>query len=396
MSQQLRSHPAYDIDSLRQQFAVVRDGLTYLNHAGMSPICDPVQEAMSTAIDLMTHLGSEAYEQLRENIATSLHQDLGQLVNAEPEEIAFVENTSSGINLIANSLPLERGDAILVCDTEFPSNVYPWQNLERRGVTLQMVPTREGGLTLDEVDQGCNKHTRIIAVSAVQFFSGKRENLSQLGNYCKAHGLWLIVDAMQAAGIIPLDMKAMGIHALAAGGQKALMGPPGQGFVAIRQELLEQMTPAYVGPLSFEEWDRWLVYNRMPRQGARRFDLGTSNLIGMIGLQASVRLLLGLGIEEICTWVTHLSDLAIAQLKQMDCTMVTPESPEDHAHIVTFSVGHNPEPYVTALRKQGIILRSHYDASGNGFLRISSHAYNTEEEVLQVGHVLGDVNYEFN
>ena len=362
MSQQLRSHPAYDIQSLRQKFAVVREGLTYLNHAGMSPISDPVQQAMSAALDLITHLGSEAYEQLRDRIATSLTQELSQLVNSEPREIAFVENTSSGINLIANSLPLERGDTVLVCDTEFPSNIYPWQNLEAHGVNTQMVPTREGGLALDEVDKARTKHTRVIAVSAVQFFSGKREDLIQLGAYCRAHGLWLIVDAMQAAGIVPLDMKEMGIHALAAGGQKALMGPPGQGFIAIREGLIEQMRPAYVGPLSFEEWDRWLVYSRLPREGARRFDLGTSNLICMVGLQASIQLLLELGIEEVCTWVTHLSDLAISQLNEMGYTVLTPKSSYAHAHIVTFSVGRNPEPYVAALREQGILLRSHYDS----------------------------------
>jgi selenocysteine lyase/cysteine desulfurase len=362
----------------------------------MSPLSDPVKKAMADAVEQMSHLGSEAYEQIRERTTASLRQDLGRLVNAEPDEIAFVENTSSGINLIANSLPLESGNSVLLCDTEFPSNVYPWQNLERYGVKTQIVPSHDGGLRLNEIDRARTKDTRVIAVSAVQFFSGKREDLHFLGSYCADHDLWLIVDAMQAAGIVPLDMKEMRIHALAAGGHKALMGPPGQGFVAIKQDLIEQMTPSYVGPLSFEDWDRWLVYSRTPRSGALRFDLGTSNLAGMVGLQASVRLLLDLGIEEICAWVTQLSDLAIAQLKQNGYKIVTPEATSNHAHIVTFSVGSNPEPYVAALREEGIVLRSHYDASGNGFLRISSHAYNTKEEVLRVGNVLGDVNHELN
>src|SRR5690606_30865164 len=125
---------------------------------------------------------------------------------------------------------------VILCDVEFPANVYPWLNLERNGIDVRIIPAQEGGLTVEALDAHFDERTRVVAVSAVQFFTGRREDLVALGEYCARRGAWLIVDAIQAAGIVPLDMRAMNIAALAAGSQKALCGPPGQGFMAIRSD----------------------------------------------------------------------------------------------------------------------------------------------------------------
>ncbi len=394
MAPKIQNQPRYDLTALRQQFEVVDQGIIYLNHAGMSPLPRPVAEAMIETIEAMAERGSLVYTDLQEPLLRNLIVSAGQLFNAGADELAFVESTSVGLNIIANSLPLQSGDEVLLCDTEFPANVYPWQNLAQKGVTTRLLPTVDGGLSLEALDAARTLTSRVVAVSAVQFFSGRREDLAALGQYCEDHDLWLIVDAIQAAGIVPIDIRAMGIHALAAGGQKALMGPPGQGIMVIRRELIEKMEPLFVGPLSVVEWDHWLEYKSTLQPGARRFDIGTSNLAGLAGLNAAIEMLLQLDPSYVAEWVTHLSDLAIADLKARGYRVVTPVDPKRHAHIVTFAVLSDPVQLVEAMQERGIILRAHNDAKGSPHVRISSHAYNTEDEILRVGEILEEVSYE--
>src|SRR5574341_194747 len=386
--------PGYDLDKLRKQFEVTHRGVTYLNHAGMSPLPIPVKQAMIDAIEAMAQRGSLVYADLQEPLFHDVLESAGRLLHVSYNEIALTESTLMGLNIIANSLPLRAGDQVLVCDTEFPSNVYPWQNLVKKGIETTLVPTADGGLTLEALDSYRTHRTRVVAVSAVQFFSGRREDLTELGRYCGQYDLWFVVDAMQAAGIVPIDMQAMGIHALSAGGQKALLAPPGQGVMAIRADLMEQMKPIFVGPLSVVEWDHWLEYKLTLQPGARRFDMGTSNLAGLAGLGAALHLLLDLHVDDIADWVTHLSNVAIADLEERGFRFVTPSTPARHAHIVTFAVDSSPEDIVAALQSSGIILRSHNDAKGNPYLRISSHAYNTEQDILRVGEALEELSYE--
>lgn len=388
------AHPAYNLNEVRAQFEVTQRGLAYLNHAGMSPLPIPVKGAMNDAIERIVQDGSLVYGQFMEPLLDDLLTQAGLLVNAAPDEITFVGNTSTGINLVAQSLPFSVGDNVLLCDVEFPSNVYPWQNLIHKGVETRLIPATDGGLSIETLDAARDKHTRLVAVSGVQFFTGRRENLTQIGEYCEAHGLWLVVDAIQAAGIIPIDMQAMGIHALASGGQKALMAPPGQGFLAIRSELIEQMTPVFVGAVSVADYEHWLAYDMTPAPGARRFDMGTVNIPGLAGLRAAITFLLGLGIKHIAEWVTHLSDLAIADLSARGYRVITPADPASHANIVTFAWEGNPEQAVSALQDKGIIIRPHKDKAGNDYLRLSTHCYNTEEEVVRVGEVLRKVKNE--
>lgn len=386
--------PAYDLELLRSKFEITKQGIAYLNHAGMSPLTEPVKRAMLDAVDQMVRSGSDVYEDVLAPLAERLQARIGHLVNADPDEVAFIESTSMGLNLIAQSLPLTRGDNVLVCDAEFPSNVYAWQNLVRKSVETRLIPSAIGGFSLQAADAARDARTRVLAVSGIQFFTGRREDLAAIGQYCRNHNLWLVVDAIQAAGITPLDMRAMNISALVSGGQKALLGPPGQGFMAIRSELIEVMQPVFVGPLSVINHEWWLNYDMTLKPRARRFDMGTSNIAGMAGLRAAVDLLMEIGVGRILNWVTHLSDLAIADLQSRGYRVVTPQEPACHAHIVTFAWDGDQAKALAHLRKEGIVVRSHQDKTGAWYLRISSHGYNTEDDILRVGRALEGLKHE--
>jgi selenocysteine lyase/cysteine desulfurase len=195
---------------------------------------------------------------------------------------------------------------------------------------------------------------------------------------------------MQAVGVSLIDMDTMGIHALVAGGQKAVLGTSGQGFMVIRRTLLEQLSPIFVGAVSVEGWDAWLNYDMKPRSGASRFRMGTSNIVGLAALDAGLDLLLHLDPASIYEWVQTLSAASMDDLSARGYSIVTPQERGHFANIVTFAVDSDPGGLAAKLREAGVILRSHMDRDGNPFLRISTHAYNTVDDVLRVGHVLGD------
>ncbi len=387
MSTSTSTYAAYDLDTLRAEFKPTANGVTYLNHASISPMPATVTQAVIDAAEAISEYGSDGFHS-HDYLFAELPEQVGKLINTEPDQVTFVQNTSVGLNLIAQSLPFQAGDNVLLCDVEFPSNVYPWMNLARKGVETHLVPSQDGGLTLEALDAARDDGTRMVAVSVVQFFTGRHEDLNALGKYCKEYDLWLIVDAIQGAGLVPVDMKAMGIDAVVAGGQKALLAPPGQGFMALRPEFVDILEPVFVGPLSVVDWQHWLHYDMTPNPGARRFDTGTPNLPGMAGLFAAVKLLMSLGVENINRWITHLGELAIADLSERGYRVITPER---HAHIVTFVPKGDADQLVEQLQERGIVISARQDAGGVPHLRISAHCYNTEEEILRVGEVLTEL-----
>ncbi len=387
--------PTYDLAAVRAEFPISQR-VTYLNHAGVSPLPLPARRAHDFATDglVMDPAGLFGPQPPDgETIFAAFSNTMAVLIHAaSPREIVTTGSTSTALNTVAQAIDWQPGDNILVCDVEFPSNVYPWQALARRGVEVRLVPADEGGASVAAFEPYVDARTRLIAVSAVQFFTGHRADLGALGAFCRSRGILFSVDAIQAAGHIPIDVQAMQIDILASGGQKSLMGPMGQGFLYVRDEVAERMQPAMVGPNATVGWEHWLAYDLTPLPGAARFMPGTINMVGMFALVASVRFLMGLGVPHIDAWTRHLSQLAIEDLDARGWRVITPRDPDRLGPIVTFYAGTSAEAdaLIGQLKARGIIVVKHLDRAGAGHIRISTHCYNTEEEVLRVGEALAD------
>jgi selenocysteine lyase/cysteine desulfurase len=322
----------------------------------------------------------EEYETLDQD----LRQALGQLINASPEEIALVQNTAEGINIAAHAIPFQPGDNVIFCDMEYPANVYPWMNLERHGVEARIVPNREGGLALDDLEEYVDQRTRAVAASSVEFLTGFRNDIKSIGELCRAKGIYFVVDGIQSLGVIPLDVRECQIDMLSCGGPKWLLGPCGQGFIFCRRELIEEMTPPYAGATSVVDFLNFRDYDLTFLPDARRFELGTPNLVGIVGLLSSVNLLLEVDIEEIQRWTLHLTAVLIDDLQKRGYPIASCLRPEHRSAIVSFPTPDAQADYDKLIAHKVIIsLRENY-------IRVSPHCYNTEEEVLRVGQVLGD------
>lgn len=375
----------YDLTKLRTEEFPLSAQTLYFNHASISPVPQRTKAKMQWVADQLAAHPMHHFAQDGFPMMTAFGQELATYLNAAgPQEIVPITSTSSALNQIAQSLPLQSGDNICFCEIEFPSNAYPWMSLERDGIEIRKVPAVNGGLTLEALQPLVDYRTRVVSVSAVQFFSGHRADLITIGEFCHQHKILFIVDAIQSIGHQKIDVQAMHIDVLAAGGQKSLLASPGVGFMYVRDSVAETLLPRSIGPNATEDWHFWLDYNTTPVAGAGRFMAGTPNIMGMFGLLESLRLINELDVEEIDEHTTGLAAEAIEIVAKLGYVPVTPR--EEHSAIVTFASGYDDpitDQLVSYLDEHHVSVVKHWSPQRVPHVRLSFHCYNTREELYQ-------------
>jgi cysteine desulfurase / selenocysteine lyase len=377
----------YDINALRQNEFPYSLNQIYFNHAAISPLPQRTRRKMNWVVDQLAENPSRCWMEHGMPMAQSLQERLARLINAaEPEEIVAITTTSAGINALAQAIDWHPEDNIAFCEMEFPANAYPWLSLARRdGVDVRQVSAIDGGLSLDKLKETVDENTRLVAASAIQFFSGHRTDLLEIGRFCHERDILFVVDAIQAIGHMPIDVQAMHIDALVTGGQKSILGPPGVGFMYVNRTLAETLRPRAIGANATVDFLHWLNYDLTPLPGAQRFNSGTPNLIGLFGLYESVGLLQELGIAHIDRHTRQLATVAGEQLQALGFHLVTPTSNgQAPGPIVTFRSRLDNEAtdaLVAHLAEQKVTIVKHLDPTGNPHIRLSFHAYNTLDEV---------------
>ncbi|MGC8874637.1 MAG: aminotransferase class V-fold PLP-dependent enzyme [Chloroflexia bacterium] len=373
-----------ELSVYREREFPITESWAYLNHAAVSPLPNRVVEAMVRFLEArrMGELGLEDQEPITE--ATRLLA--AQLLNASPEEIAFVGSTSDGLNLAAQSLPLGPGDNVILCDMEFPANVYPWMNLRRKGVEVRIVPHDGGGLTPARLAGHLDSRTRAVTVSSVQFLSGYRADLPALARLAHEAGAVLVVDAIQSLGAVPMDVRSCGVDILAANGAKWLMAPIGITVLYVRREWIERLQPTYAYYSAVVRPEPYLAYDWTLRADAQRFEPASPNVAGLYGLHAALSLLLEVGVERIYAYLLELTDHLISGLEALGFELLTPRDRERRAGIVTCRTPDVPGDWERL--KDAHVLVSQRE----GYLRISPHFYNLPEEIDRLLEVLASRN----
>ncbi|HET7462420.1 MAG TPA: aminotransferase class V-fold PLP-dependent enzyme [Longimicrobium sp.] len=379
-----------DVTALRQREFPALDGRRpYLNAASLGALPERARRAVDahnarrSAVHLMR--GAD-FEPVLERARAAA----ARLVNASADEIALLPNTSHGLNLAAQCLPVEEGRRILVSNLEFPANVYPWVAQAQQGrARVDVVPTGALGRPdedrlLAEIERG---DVGVFALSAVQFATGWAADLVKLGEACRRHRTWFVVDAIQALGCVPLDVRAAGIDVLACGGHKWLCGPTGTGFAYLRRELVERIEPATVGWTAMAasaDYADCCRYRWDFVEGARRFEVATQPFQDYAGFAEAVELLLETGPERIHAHVVALLDPLAAWLAaREDATIVTDLAPARRSGIFSFRVGGDVQRVYAALHRAGVGC-----VPREGAIRLSPHLYNTNDEVMRVIEVL--------
>ena len=363
---------------LRQHMPIA-EHWAYLDHACVSPMSGPACKRISDwLLDSSTNGGTRwpvwaaELERVRKLGAT--------FVGATPEEIAFVPSTTAGINIVSEGLPWESGDNIVIPDDEFPSNVFPWKNLASKGIELRTVPTENGKLDLKKFEEACDAKTRAVSVSWVAYASGYRRDLASLAEIVHRHDTFFFVDAIQGLGVFPLDVKALGIDAIAADGHKWLLGPEGAALAYFSERLLEQLAPLGVGWHSVVQAGDFANLEPNWKTTADRYEGGSPNMVGFLGFGASLKMLWNAGIENVAEAVLDISDYAAERLKEVGANILSNREGDVRSGIIVFECpNHTADDVKKHLLKCKVALTSRFEK-----LRISPHAYNTREDIDQL------------
>jgi selenocysteine lyase/cysteine desulfurase len=361
-------------EAYRREFPVTGKYI-FLDHAGVAPMPLRVKTAIEMLLAESTEGGafhSPAWAQR----VVEIRQACARLINAGPDEIAFVKNTSHGLSIVAQGLDWRPGDNVLIYEKEFPSNIYPWLNLRNRGVEVRTIPSRDGRIAMHDIERLMDSRTRLLAISSVQYSNGFRIDLRKVGALCRDKRVLFCVDAIQSLGLIPMAVRDCQIDFLSADAHKWLLGPEGIGIFYCRKELAEQLSPPLVGWKSVQnefEFDRPEL---LLKTNALRFEEGSMNLIGIVGLGAAVDLLFEVGIEHVEQRVLDLGDLIIQEGLKRGYRVLTPGARHERGGNITFSGDFDPAAMQDALREKRIMV----NARGGG-IRVSPHFYNTGEDI---------------
>jgi selenocysteine lyase/cysteine desulfurase len=348
----------------------------YLDHASIAPLATPVRSTIDVFLARLTEepFDLEHWERFRSQVRGRV----AELLSVGPESIAFTKNTTSGLGLVAAGLDWEAGDNIVGVDREFPANIYPWMGLGRKGVELRLYRAERGRIDVKTLVRLCDQHTRVLAISAVQFWSGFRTDLAALGTALKGGDVLLVVDAIQAAGAMRLDLRATPVDFLCAGAQKWLLGPIGVGFAYVGPRMLERLTPVTVGTDSVVRDEEYFDYDLTLKPDARRFEETAPNYPGILGMGAAINLLLRAGPPAVEDAVLRLADRLRDELPSRGYELVLkPMLPTERSGIVSFRHPRMvPAELHTRLREAGVIISLRGD-----FLRASPHYYNSDEDL---------------
>jgi cysteine desulfurase / selenocysteine lyase len=377
--------PGYDVAALRaEEFPWTRDTV-YLNNASIGPL----PERTRLVLEDFNRKRAAPFKLPDRDIFNSMAESrrlAAELLGVVPEEIALSINTGFGLSLAARALPLQEGDIVLASDREFPANVYPWMMLKDIGVTLELAPTTSEGWP-DEgylLDRIRDPRVRVLAVSLVQFSNGYTVDLARLSAATRATGTYLVVDAIQGVGQIPLDLRKTPVDVLSCGAQKWLLSPWGSGFVYVRRDLIRELRPSITGWMAFEGTDdftRLTQYNDTLRGDARRFELITLPYQDFAGMNASLGLLLSLGIPRIRNHLQMLHAPVLAWAARSGARVTSPAG--DRGSGILCVAPANVGQAFRALKGAHIV-----SSMREGAIRLSPHAYNTLDEMERVVEAL--------
>lgn len=362
---------------MKAEFDLAKD-LLYLNHAAVSPWPQRTVDAVSQFARENGSIGAASYPQWMK-VESSLRERLADLINAgSPSDIALTKNTSEGLSIVAYGIDWRPGDNVVGISQEFPSNRILWESLHDQGVEYRQLDLYASAEPEQDLIGLCDKRTRLIAVSSVQYARGLRLDLERLGVFCRSRGVLLCVDGIQSLGVVPFDVEKYCADFVVADGHKWMLGPEGIALLYVNPEIRPRLRlyqygwhmVAHSGDFDRKDWT--------PALDGTRFECGSPNMLGIHALNASLSLLLEAGICEIHKAVEARASRLIELLDAKGFELLSPRESGRRAGIVTFRVaGVESQALYRELMANRLIC-----AQRGGGIRFSPHFY-TEPRFLE-------------
>ncbi|MDX1803832.1 MAG: aminotransferase class V-fold PLP-dependent enzyme [Alcanivorax sp.] len=351
--------------------------LLYLNHAAVAPWPRRTALAVQAFAEQNCTLGARDYPAWL-HVEQRLRRHLAMLIGGVPvSDIALLKNTSEGLSVIAQGLPWQAGDQVVISDQEFPSNCIPWQALADQGVQVIEV-NLDGAEPEQDVINALGPRTRLVSLSAVQYGTGLKLDMAPIGAACRQRGILFCVDAIQQLGALPFDALTDQADFVVADGHKWMLGPEGLALFYCRGEVQSQLTLrqhgwhmiANAGDYSQKDWQ--------PADDARRFECGSPNMLAAHALEASLGLLLELGMTQVAAALDERMTRLITGLQaRPGVQLLSDVRRHRRAGIVTFRVvGEDPQETCQRLKSGGVVC-----AQRGGGIRLSPHFYTADSVI---------------
>lgn len=367
-----------DWNLLREQFPVTRR-FAYLNSAAAGPVSISSHAAATDYYQKMMNDGDvHWFRWLAQREA--IRARIAKFINAEPDEIAFTTNTSSGMNVVVDALE-ERGE-VISCELEFPVTTLPWMH---RRIPVHLVRATNGEVQIDDIRGRMTQHTGVITLSHVQFSNGFRIDLDELGRTKGDHAL--VINASQSAGVFEIDVQRMNIDALCATGHKWMLSGYGSGFVYLSRSLLQQTSSRALGWLSVEEPFEMRNDELRPRHdAAARLELGCPHFAGMFSLGAALELIEQVGIANIQERALNLNRFLTDKLRENDWKVRSPIQDEASRSAETLIEIEKPGERVRGLFRRGVIVTEKPEG-----IRAATHFFNDESDIERLIAALNEI-----
>ncbi len=368
---------------VREQFPLTHER-AYLNTGGLGASPYQVIDAVKSKMDELERTSETGYDEV---LLNRIKSSAGALLGCAPEELAFVRNTTEGINVVANGLPFQKGDEVITTTHEHVGNSLTWLAVQKRlGIVLKFFEpsTVSKQENLDRIEALVTKKTRLISVPHAVTTTGLILPVREIGEMAKARKIWFFVDGAQTAGMIPFRLHEIGCDAYATSGHKWLMGPKETGLLYVRKGSLDTIEAKFVGAYSAGSFD-FLKGTFTLHPAAQRYEYGTVSVPLRVGLGAAIAFIQRIGIENVWKRDRALSTALFHGLKQIPgVTVLSPEDDGMRSAMVTFM--HAKLPYTDLqVHLNALELRTRGVSEGGlAALRISTHIYNTREEVERV------------
>jgi len=363
------------LNEVRELFPHIKRGKIYFNHAATGPFSKNVLSIVNEYLLQRSETDIDNFPELVK-VAGETKNYLCRMLNCKADRIAFVDNTSNGLNILAQGIKWKKGDSIILNNLEFPSNVYPFLNLEKEGIKVEFVKSKNGIVSADDIINSIKPSTRLISISFVQFLTGYKADLEKIGNVCREKGIIFSVDAIQGLGAFTLDIEKNKIDFISCGTAKWLLGMQGLALIYISEKLQHALQPKYVGWLSVENASDHLDYNLKLKKTADALQGGTVNALGVFGLLPSLKLFSDFGYKNVGERIIDNSTHFMKKLVDVGIHPILENCEEENLSGIVSFKHENSTMIFKELEKKKI-----YCSVREGMVRLSPHFYNTKEEI---------------
>lgn len=380
-------------ESTRRAYFPVAEETIYLSHAGVSVIPRVAGDALREYATKGERNNQESPEAMA--MVDDARAKGAALIGAQALEIALLGPTSLGLSLVANGIDWQVGDEVISYADDYPANVYPWKQLESRGVKyVGLQPELPGVITWDLVEAAITPKTRLVALASCHFLSGYRIDIDTIGRNLRERGILFCLDAIQTVGAFPTSVEH--VDFLSADSHKWMLGPAAAGIFYVRKSLQKELYPTLLGAWNVMSPDFVAQDDIRFYVGARRYEPGMMNLPGIVGMHASMKLILELGVDAIAARLLELREAILERLRPLGYTLYleeldqssTPDAPWKSSIVSMTHPDKDLGALYDALRNNGVVVSYRKNRAGTKFIRLSPHFYNTVEELDHVAELM--------